>query len=223
MTGLDYNTQRPLLRYSEYGRNVQEMVAYLKRPGHSKEKRTELAKVIVSVMASLNPGIKETGDYKHKLWDHLYAIADFDLDIDAPYPAPQREVMFQKPDSLPYPKNHIRFRFYGRNVQNMIMHCLEIDSDNQKKAMINLIASFMRNSCRSWNNENLTEEAICEHISILSAGKLAVLPEDITILYQTRDNNRNQNANFQNNRNKNFKDNRNRRNGGKPKNNFRNK
>jgi protein-tyrosine-phosphatase len=100
---------------------------------------------------------------------------------------------------------------------------LEIDGDNQKKAMINLIASFMRNSCRSWNNENLTEEAICEHISILSAGKLAVLPEDITILYQTRDSNRNQNANFQNNRNKNFKDNRNRRNGGKPKNNFRNK
>lgn len=197
---LAYNTQKNDLRYSEYGRNVQNMVAYLKTV-EDRDKRNRLAVAIVNVMSNLNPGLKEVGDYKLKLWDHLHAIGNFELDIDGPYPKPEPAMLTRKPDRVPYPTNHIRFRFYGRNVQNMILHAAEMEEGPMKKDFINLIASFMRNSCKNWNNENLSEEAICEHMRMLSGGKLDMTAEDITILFTTKDFNRNQPVN----RNKNFK------------------
>lgn len=181
-----YNTQREVLRISEYGRNIQEMVAYMKAI-EDKTKRTLLATGVVNVMANLNPHLKEMADYKQKLWDHLYAIADFDLDVDSPYPMPEKEVLHKKPSPIPYQDNMIRFRFYGRNVQNMVLAASEMEEGETRTAFINLIASFMLNSCRNWNNENLSEEIIAEHMRILSSGKLDLSPSDITILYHTKD------------------------------------
>lgn len=207
-----YNTQRENLRISEYGRNVQEMVAHIKTID-DKTKRTLLAAGVVNVMANLNPHLKEMTDYKQKLWDHLYAIADFDLDVDSPYPMPEREVMSKKPEPIPYQDNMIRFRFYGRNVQNMVIAASDMEEDETRTAFINLIASFMLNSCRNWNNENLTEEIIAEHMRILSSGKLNLSPSDITILYHTKDTPRTQQSerNFRggSNRNRNNRDGRN--------------
>ena len=212
---LAYNTQRADLRYSEYGRNVQNMVAYLKTI-EDREKRTRLAHAVVGVMANLNPGIKEVGDYKQKLWDHLFAIAGFDLDVESPFPPPEPAILAKKPDALPYPTNHIRFRFYGRNVQNMILHAVEMEEGDTRTAFINLIASFMRNSCKNWNNENLAEEAIVEHMKILSGGKLNLTPEEITILFHTREYTRPMGPRQNQGNNKNFnKGNRNQGGGGR--------
>lgn len=199
-----YNTQRENLNISEYGRNVQEMVNHIKTID-DKTKRNLLAAGVVNVMANLNPSIKEMDNYKQKLWDHLFAIADFDLDVDSPYPIPERGEMFSKPNRIPYQSNMIRFRFYGRNVQNMILAAAEMEEGETRTAFINLIASFMRNSCKSWNNEDLTEEAITEHMRQLSGGKLNLSGDEITILFHTRDFPRNpgfQSKNNNNNRNK---------------------
>jgi hypothetical protein len=203
-----YNTQRNPLRISEYGRNVQEMVAYVKAVP-DKSKRSLLAAGIINTMSNLNPHLREIADYRQKLWDHLFAIADFDLDVESPFPVPESRAMYRKPARIPYPDNLIRFRFYGRNVQNMLLRAAEMEDGETKSAFINLIASFMRNSCKNWNNENLSEEAIAEHMHMLSGGKLRLSPEDITILYHTRDFHRNGN----NNGNGNGRNNNNRSNG----------
>lgn len=181
-----YNTQREELRISEYGRNVQEMVTFIKGI-EDRTKRNLLAAGVVNVMANLNPHLKEMNDYKQKLWDHLFAIADYDLDVDSPYPTPERGAMYKKPDRIPYNDNMIRFRFYGRNVQNMVLAAAEMEEGETRTAFINLIASFMRNSCKNWNNENLSEEAISEHMKMLSGGKLDLTASDITILYHNKD------------------------------------
>lgn len=205
-----YNTQREKLRISEYGRNVQEMVSHIKSV-EDKTKRSLLAAGVVNVMANLNPQLKDMADFKQKLWDHLFAIADYDLDVDSPYPVPEKEVMSKKPNPIPYQDNLIRFRFYGRNVQNMVIAASEMEEGETRTAFINLIASFMLNSCRNWNNENLSEEAISEHMRILSAGKLDLSSEDITILYHTKDTPRNQQGdrNFRGGNNRNGRNNRN--------------
>ncbi|MBI1221659.1 MAG: DUF4290 domain-containing protein [Bacteroidetes bacterium] len=207
-----YNTQREKLRISEYGRNVQDMVAYIKSID-DKSKRSLIAAGVVNVMATLNPQLKDMSDYKQKLWDHLFAIADYDLDVDCPFPIPEREAMNRKPDSIPYQDNMIRFRFYGRNVQNMVIAASEMEEGETRTTFINLIASFMLNSCRNWNNENLSEDAISEHMRILSGGKLELSPSEITILYHTKDSPRTQGGD-RNFRNNNGRNNRTRNNGG---------
>ena len=99
-----YNTQREKLSFSEYGRNVQKMVEHVVKIEDS-VKRNQLAKTIVAIMANLNPGIKEYGDFQHKLWDQLFIMSDFKLDVESPYPVPTREVLQLKPDVLKYPQN----------------------------------------------------------------------------------------------------------------------
>ncbi|MDX5321675.1 MAG: DUF4290 domain-containing protein, partial [Bacteroidota bacterium] len=109
---------------------------------------------------------------------------------DSPFPMPEREAMSKKPERIPYQDNMIRFRFYGRNVQNMVLAATEMEEGETRTAFINLIASFMLNSCKNWNEENLSEEAISEHMRILSGGKLELSPSEITILYHTKDSGR---------------------------------
>lgn len=199
-----YNTQREELKFSEYGRHVQKMVEHIKTI-EDKTKRNRLANTVVNIMGQLNPQFREMQDFKQKLWDHLFGIASYDLDVESPFPIPEKEVLQRKPDIIPYPNNLIRFRFYGRNVQNMLLKAAEMEEGEHKRTFINLIASFMRNSCKNWNNENLSEEAISEHMQTLSGGKLKLNPEDITILYHTKEYVRNNNNNTGSNTGKNFK------------------
>ena len=85
-----YNTERVRLYIPEYGRNVQKMVDYLKTI-EDREKRNEQARAIIKVMEILNPAVHLEEDFEHKLWDHLFIISGFDLDMDAPYPMPAPE------------------------------------------------------------------------------------------------------------------------------------
>jgi hypothetical protein len=184
-TTLEYNTQQAELRLSEYGRNVQEMVEHLLTI-EDREKRTELAKTIIRVMINLNPSIKELDDYEHKLWDHLHLISDFKLDVDAPFPPAVPEQINQKPDRVPYRESLIKFRFYGRNLQNMVERAAEMEEGEMKTSFINYIASFMVNSSRNWNDEHLTPEAVVEHLKSLSKDQLSVDPEELNITIDKR-------------------------------------
>ena len=115
----DYNTQRELLKISEYGRSIQDYIKHIKTI-EGKEDRTRWVEALVNVMATLNPEIKKQSNYQEVLWGHVYQISDFNLDIDSPYPLPTEEDVQRKPSTIGYPDTVIRFRFYGRNLQNMI-------------------------------------------------------------------------------------------------------
>jgi hypothetical protein len=167
----DYNSQRDPLRISEYGRHIQEYVSHIQSLP-DKEARTRMASGVVQVMATLNPELRQQANYKEKLWGHLFRIADYNLDVDCPYTIPPLEEVNKKPEPIGYQDSKIKFRFYGRNLQNMVDQVADMEASELKQDLVNLIASFMYNSCKSWNNENLSNEVIAEHLKVLSKGKL---------------------------------------------------
>jgi hypothetical protein len=148
----DYNTQRDHLRIAEYGRHIQEYVSQI-QSFPEKEKRTQWVHNLVNIMATLNPEIKLQSNYKEILWGHIYQIGNYDLDVDCPYEIPKPEEKAKKPSQIGYPTTNIRFRFYGRNLQMMVDKVSEMKDPEIRQEMVNLIASFMFNSCKIWNNE----------------------------------------------------------------------
>ena len=174
---MDYNTQREKLVLPEYGRHVQKMIEQVKAI-KDKEKRSEQMRAVVQVMGILNPQIREVNDYKHKLWDHAQVIGGFDLDIDAPYPAPTPQQFEARPDVIALPEKPIKAACYGRNIENMIALIADREEDDIKKEMIRTLALYRRQQYLIWNKDNVAEETIFADIERLSDGKLKV-PADI--------------------------------------------
>lgn len=224
----EYNTQRGNLIISEYGRNIQKMVEYaIREPDY--EKRNKLALALITLMGNLNPHLRDVADYKHKLWDHLFIISNFKLDVDCPYTIPTPEILQAKPEAMAYPQEKIRFRFYGKNVEKMIAEAAKMEEGPTKTGFINLIGSFMKQSCRSWNEEMLSDEEILAHLEMLSGGKIKMTADADNVQFNAlqfrnvrqslpeksnrpRNNNRNRGGgNNRNNNNRNFRNNRNNR------------
>ena len=176
----DYNTQRKSMALPEYGRNVQKMVDHIKTI-EDREERNRAAKTIIQIMGNLNPQIRDTGDFKHKLWDHLAIIADFNLDIDSPYPPPERERFTEKPRKVPYPQGDIRFLHYGRIIELMIDAAIEMEEGKEKEYLTNLIVNQMKKSYITWNRSQVSDEVIISDLKFLSRGKLKIT-EGIRIL-----------------------------------------
>lgn len=181
---MEYNTTRSKLIIPEYGRNVQEMVNHCISL-EDKDKRTRLAKLIVSVMAQLNPQIRDLTDYKQKLWDHLHVIADFKLDVDAPYPIPSPESIAAKPDPIAYKDSRINYRHYGRNIEQMIDVVAKMEDGPEKEDLTRDIANYLKKSYLTWNRDSVTDEAISDHLKQMSKGLLTI-PEDM-VFEQTAD------------------------------------
>ncbi|MCB9251717.1 MAG: DUF4290 domain-containing protein [Flavobacteriales bacterium] len=177
---MEYNTQRPGLILTEYGRSMQKMVDKVTSVP-DRELRSRLSMNLINVMINLNPGIKDLDNYKQKLWDHLHIMSGFKLDIDGPFPKPEPEELNRKPETIPYNNVRIKFRFYGRNLQYMVDRAVKVENSEIRQSFINMIASFMTNSSRNWNNENLTPEMITEHLKTLSGNTLKLNSEDLNI------------------------------------------
>ena len=120
MESLQYNTKRTQLIIPEYGRHVQIMVNQLVAT-EDKEERNKMSKAIIGIMGNLSPHLRDVPDFQHKLWDQLFIMSDFELDVDGPYEKPSRELLEEKPARLPYPQKFPRYRFYGNNLKSMIM------------------------------------------------------------------------------------------------------
>lgn len=180
----DYNTQRSKLTLSEFGRYTQNFVKKIKEEP-DKEKRSRMARTLYQSMTILNPQLKNQANFEEKLWFHIFQLAEFDLDIDAPYQFDEIRKETAKPERIEYSNPQIKFRFYGKSLHNMVQKAAEIENEDLRTDMINMLASFMFNSCKSWNNEILTTEALAEHLRILSNGKIIASPENLVI---TQDN-----------------------------------
>jgi hypothetical protein len=176
----DYNTQRKRMALPEYGRNVQKMVDHIKTI-QDREERNRAAKTIIQIMGNLNPQIRDVGDFRHKLWDHLALIADFDLDIDSPYPLPERSKFVEKPKQIPYRQGDIRYLHYGRIIEMMISAASEMEDGESKVYFTNLIVNQMKKSYITWNRSQVSDEVIIGDLKLLSRGKLK-MSEGIKIL-----------------------------------------
>ena len=168
---MEYNTNRTKLLMPEYGRNIQMMVEYCKSLP-SKEERNEVAKTIVEFMGQRNPHLRDEENYKHKLWDHLYILADYDLDVDAPYPFPTKEELAQKPNRMDYPSFDNEYKFYGKSILQLIDRAIELEEGEEKEALIQVIANNMKKSYNVYNKEHVQDEVIFRHLKELSQDKL---------------------------------------------------
>lgn len=177
--GLDYNTSREKMAMPEYGRNVLRMVESL-RLIEDKAKRSEQARAIIKVMEILNPQVHQQEDYEHRLWDQLYIIAGFDLDIDSPYPCPQAEVFSKSPVSLPMKDSRIKAAHYGRNIEKII-NLLKTEPDGEVKTeMLKGLATYMRQQYLIWNKDSVADETIFHDIEKLSAHEITI-PEGLSL------------------------------------------
>jgi hypothetical protein len=170
---MDYNSQRKSLVLPEYGRHIHKMVDYAKNI-EDREERTRAANAIVAVMGNLFPHLRDVSDFKHKLWDHLAIMSDFQIDIDFPYSLPQRDNFVGKPSVVPYSENIMAFRHYGKLIEQMIGKAIEMEEGELKNHLINLLSNHMRKSLLSWNKDYATDERIKQDIYKLSHGKLDV-------------------------------------------------
>lgn len=168
---MDYNTQRKKLLLPEYGRNIQSMVDYLLSI-EDREKRTEQAYAVIDVMGNLNPQLRDVPDFRHKLWDHLAIMSDFKLDIDAPYPLPEREILHKKPEKIPYSEGAIKARHYGKSVEKMVTKIRELTDPGQRRALIALTANHMKKSYLTWNRDSVEDVQIIGDINDLYGAEL---------------------------------------------------
>ena len=176
---LDYNTSREKLAMPEYGRNVLKMVEQLKAIP-DKAKRTEQAFAVVKVMELLNPQVHSQDNFEHKLWDHLYMIAGFDLDVDSPYPCPVAETFNTDPVPIPMKGSKIRAFHYGRNIESIINLLCEQPDGEVKTEMIRSLAIYMRTQYLIWNKDSVADETIFADIEKMSDYRLKV-PEGLSL------------------------------------------
>ena len=177
--GLDYNTERERLQMPEYGRNVLKMVEKLKEIP-DRDKRTEQARAIIKVMELLNPQVRQLDNFDHKLWDHLYMIAGFDLDVDSPYSAPVEEELKTRPVPIPMKDERIKAAHYGRNIEKIIGLLVNEPDSEVKTELIRSLAIYMRQQYLIWNKDSVSDETIFKDIEKLSEYKLKV-PEGIRL------------------------------------------
>jgi hypothetical protein len=155
---LEYNSEREHLIIPEYGRHLQKLI--------------EQATAIEDPMGSLNPHLRDVLDFQHKLWDQLFIMSDFKLDVNSPYPIPSREVLQLKPEILKYPQNFPKYRFYGNNIKYMIDVANKWEEGEMKLALVKVIANHMKKSYLSWNKDTVKDDVIFEHLYELSDGKI---------------------------------------------------
>ena len=155
----------------EYGRIIQQLVERCKELP-TKEERNEMAVAIVDFMGQRNPQLRDEENYKHKLWDHLFILSNYDLDVDSPYPFPTVEELNEKPKKMEYPKLQGDFKFYGKSILQLIDKAIELEAGDEKDALIQVIANNMKKSYNVYNKEHVQDEVIFRHLKDLSENRL---------------------------------------------------
>ncbi len=169
----EYNTQRSGIILKEYGRNVQKLVDYI-RTVPDKEKRTALATTLIDLIRQLNPTVKDQPENPQRMWDDLYIIANFDLDVDAPYPIPTDEILNKKPMKMLYPQSEVRFKHYGKNIEKLVKEALKKDSPEEKEESVIYLGKLMKTFYSAWNKETLDDSVILRDIKNMSEGQLSM-------------------------------------------------
>ena len=169
MEPLELDKQQLILK--EYGKNIQRLVDHVTAI-EDRDKRTQSAYTVIEIIKQLNPTVKQETD--QKLWDDLYIMSDFKLEVDSPFPMPEKELLGKKPLPIGYPKGEVRFKHYGRNIEKLIEVAISLEDDEEQEAAIIFIGQLMRSFHSTWNRENFDDAIILDDIKTLSKGKLHI-------------------------------------------------
>ncbi|MEN8119720.1 MAG: DUF4290 domain-containing protein [Bacteroidota bacterium] len=170
---MEYSTNRNKLILPEYGRNIQKMVEYASAI-EDKEKRNLAAQEIINIMGSMNPHLRDINDFKHKLWDQLMLMSDFKINIESPFPIPEKEFFEEKPKRVEYTGGNLKYRYLGRIMQKLILAATEIEDEEKKAELVKIITNHMKKSYLLWNKDIVEDKLIFDKLNELSNGKLEV-------------------------------------------------
>lgn len=173
------------LALPEYGRHIHKLVEHIMSI-EDREERNRAARGLINVMGNLNPHLRDVVDFKHKLWDHLAIISDFQIDIDSPYPTPTPEILIEKPRRVPYNQDRITYKHYGKLIENIIKKASEMPEGAEKKVLTEMVANIMKKQYLTYNREAVNDVNILKDLSELSHGKINVGAADVK-LSETRD------------------------------------
>lgn len=168
---MEYNTSRNHLSMKEYGRHIQKMVEHVLTI-EDKEQRQKNAFAVIELMGFLNPHLKNVEDFRHKLWDHLFFISEFKLEVESPYPIPTRETLKAKPERLPYPKRYPKHNHLGKNIEHVIDKALKEENPDKKQGFANSIAYYMKLTYSNWHKELVHDDTIQAELSSITKGEL---------------------------------------------------
>jgi hypothetical protein len=205
---MEYNSNRSLLTMREYGRHIQKMVDYVCAIEDDK-KRQEQAEVLVELLGLLNPHLKVAEDFRQKLWDHLFFMSNFKLQVTSPYPIPQKETYKAKPEPLPYPKRKPKYNHLGKNLELVIDKALLEEDPEKKLGFSNTIAYYMKLSYNNWHKENIHDENIRAELTAITKGQLDFTQTGYVKFYRANEGRDNRNNNNRNNGGRNFRNNNN--------------
>lgn len=155
----------------EYGRNLQNMVDHIMTI-EDRDERNRAARTVIDIMGNMYPYLRDINDFKHKLWDHLAIMSDFQLDIDYPYDPPRRETFNEPPQRIPYAVGRIKLRHYGKILESLVDKAKNYESGEEKEVLIKLLANHMKKSYLAWNKDAVDDEKIYEDLEILSKGAI---------------------------------------------------
>jgi len=168
---MEYNTQLEKLIIPEYGRNIQNMIEYCISI-KERDERNICAKAIIQVMGQLNPHLRDIADFNHKLWDHLFIISQFKLDVDSPYPLPNAETFISKPERMNYPSGKIRYKHYGKTIEEIIKKAKVMPQGAERDELTRQIANHLKKSYLNWNKDSITDDVVFKNLKELSDGEL---------------------------------------------------
>jgi hypothetical protein len=215
---MEYNTTRNHLMMKEYGRHIQKMIEYLMTI-EDPEKRQKNAFAVIELMGFLNPHLKNVEDFRHKLWDHLFLISDFSLNVESPYPIPTKETLKAGPMELKYPKRYPKFSHLGKNLELIINKALKEENPEKRNGFANAVAYYMKLAYNNWHKETVHDDAIQSELSSLTAGQLEFTNTPYVKSYRPNENrerdSRGGYADFRNKRNQKFQQRNNNRNEGR--------
>lgn len=169
----NFNEDKSPLVLREYGRNVQKLVDHVKTI-EDKEKRTRFAETLVDLMKMINPNTKDYPEYTQKVWDDLYIMSGFELEVDGPFPMPEKSILGRKPRKMEYNTHNVRFKHYGKNVELMIQKALALEDAEDREAAVISIGKLMKTFQLAWNRDNVDDEVILQNIEQLSKGDLTI-------------------------------------------------
>jgi hypothetical protein len=168
---MEYNTTRNYLVMREYGRHIQKMIEYLLTIEDS-EVRQRNSQSVIELMGFLNPHLKNVEDFRHKLWDHLFLISDFKLEVASPYPIPTRETLKARPQPLKYPKRYPKFSHLGKNLELVLNKALAEENPDKRNGFANAVAYYMKLAYNNWHKETVHDDAIQSELTNITGGQL---------------------------------------------------
>ncbi|MDZ4663717.1 MAG: DUF4290 domain-containing protein [Bacteroidota bacterium] len=180
---MDYNTQLEKLIIPEYGRNIQNMIDHCISI-KDRDERNICARAIIQVMGQLNPYLRDIADFNHKLWDHLFIISNFKLDVDSPYPKPSAETFITKPKVLKYPGGKIRYKHYGKTIEEIIKKAKVLPEGPERAELTRQIANHLKKSYLNWNKDSITDDVVFKNLGELSEGALKLDPNTVLSSHQ---------------------------------------